>query len=102
MKEKAQIYEIMITDSVMDMVHGNTRSIKELYIPKHNITFNCEKSGNWHCFKTPDTRYAYNDEARLIEEIDIDEKIVKNILSYIKQRKNMEKVKDWFCKRYNS
>ena len=37
---RAYIYDITITDSVMDMIHGHSYDIKELYIPTLHIVAN--------------------------------------------------------------
>ena len=58
---KAEVWEIYISDGVMDLVHGFSRPITEVYIPRYHISFNLVDD-IVHVFRTYDGRYA-NKEA---------------------------------------
>ena len=47
----ADIYVLEVCDNALDLVHGFSREITEIYIPNKKIAFN-EDGGSYHCFTT--------------------------------------------------
>ena len=62
----AEIYELIVSDSVIDMVHNVGYSIVELYIPNKKIAFN-EANDSFHCFITKKDRYKDAVKVGIIE-----------------------------------
>lgn len=89
---KAKLYRLGICDSVLDLSHGFTREIREIYIPELNICFNSENNST-HCFESGCNRYKEN--SKLIKNIEIPEDIAKILKNYIKSQKKLNKVVSW-------
>ena len=105
---KVELWSIEICDSVMDMVHGNTYSIQEFYIPKYNITFNCITGKGTHIFDTPKSRYAPRSEERAggggrdpekLKELTMPDSFARELRNYVDNTQDIEeKVKDFVSK----
>lgn len=54
---KAEAWELYVSGGVMDLVHGFSRPITEVYIPHYRISFNLVDDVV-HVFRTYDGRYA--------------------------------------------
>ena len=67
---RAYIYDITIVDSVMDMIHGGSYSIKELYIPALHIIANM--GGNSSQIQVFSDYGSRKKDGKNIKAIDID------------------------------
>ena len=104
MKEiKAELWSIKICDGVLDMVHSNFRYIKEFYIPKYNVTFNCEND-IVHIFRPDKQRYSCDEtktnNSQKIEDLTVSESLCELLADYLRIKENTEtKVKNFIEKR---
>jgi hypothetical protein len=87
-KIKAEIWQVKICDSGVDIVHNNYRIIKELYIPSEGISCNLADE-NLHCFIDETDRYGRSKENTLIKKIDISPIFVKKAKEYIKTQQEL-------------
>ena len=46
---KAEIWKLKCVESAMDMIHGHTIDVVELYIPELNISFNSKENLVYLC-----------------------------------------------------
>lgn len=86
---KAEKWSISIVDSVMDMIHGNKRSITEFYIPEFNISFNMEGE-TLHVFHTYKDRYkttSTGEKPKKIKNLTVSEDFAKNLVEYLDLKK---------------
>lgn len=87
---KAILYDISISNGVMDYVHGVSVSIKEIFIPKINVCFNFENGFN--CFESDCQR-----NSKIIENIELSLILVEKIKEHIKIKKELNKSAfDWY------
>jgi hypothetical protein len=83
---KAEIWEIRICNSVLDMTHGWYQKIREIHIPSEEISLNIANDA-LNCFKTTvSLRYSHETQAILIGNIDIPSELVKEVKKYIELR----------------
>ncbi|MDG6918399.1 MAG: hypothetical protein JRN62_03080 [Nitrososphaerota archaeon] len=94
----ATVYQIVISDSVMDSLHGINRDIAELYIPAYKVAFNIAAGGRLTVIRDVDpARYrramvlkrlkAYPGLVNLLMAyLDAEDKIVKNYGTALKVR----------------
>ena len=77
---KAEIWEVKICGSALDMVHNNYQTIIELYITSEKISCNLANEC-LHCFETYDGRYKGN---KLVKETTVPLIFVRKAKEYIK------------------
>jgi len=76
---KAILYEVIVSESAIDSVHGFTYKINEIHIPKLNISINHK-----FIFKTNKGRYKNN---KKIGEIDINQITANIFLIFLQNQK---------------
>lgn len=81
-KIKAEIWQLDVCNSVMDVIHRNTQRIIELYIPSQNISCNIAND-TLHCFIPSPTRYGLKPVTKKLKSITVSESLVSNLLEYI-------------------
>jgi len=88
---KAELWEINICGSAIDMVHGAYQTIQELYIPSKKIS--CNIANNYaHCFKTDKGRYFSKEtSSKKIAMLDLPEKFVDFLEIQIKSQGAIKK-----------
>jgi len=92
MKEKeikAEIWEIQICGSAVEMVHNAYQTITEIFIPSEEISCNLA-DGCLHCFKTYDGRYKNNGENILVKETTVPLIFVRKAKEYIKIQEELK------------
>lgn len=94
----AEVWEVKVSDSVLDSIHGFRRAIKEFHIPKENISFNIVND-KVHVFNTPEDRYRNygtegeqnnGDIALNLGSVHLDPAFVKFLANYVKGEKELE------------
>ena len=94
---KAQLWSINVCGSVMEMSHGFSRNILEVYIPSVNISVNVSNvnvsNKEVNFFRTYEGRYHRGDimQATLIREIDFPDNLVETIEAQLKSKEKFEK-----------
>ena len=83
---KAELWELNICDSVLDLIHGHTRKIKELYIPSISTAINYADN-TLHCFKTQNVRYGVN--GGKIKNVKLPDYIENLIQEYFNTKNNI-------------
>lgn len=84
-KANAEIREIKIVMSQMDLIHNNYRTITEFYIPKDKISFNLV-DGDLHVFHTEDYRYADCKTVVLERDVYLSPSFVKMLKEYLDKK----------------
>ena len=79
---KAQLWEIKICSGPLEMAHGFSQKILEVYIPFFKISLNIEKD-KINCFSTYEGRYSDKKGATLVKIFDFPDYIVDALLIYI-------------------
>ena len=87
-KIKAEMWELNVSDSVLDSVHGFGRSIKEFYIPENDIAFNIDGiNKKVNVFKLE--RAGRYDKATKIEDIELSKPFVDMMEKYLEMKSNI-------------
>jgi len=106
---KAKFYKIVITDSMMDAIHGFSHSIEEVFIPDLNISINItgdDDSKAVTIFRTYPGRYegaknslidAQTKPAKLIGRFEIEDDFAHELDDYLNRKDSIEKkvIKWW-------
>ena len=82
-KIKAEIWEIKICGSALDMVHNNYITIAELYIPSEKISVNLAEEC-LHCFASDPERYGKLCKGKLMKSTVVSSEFVERLKKYIK------------------
>jgi hypothetical protein len=99
---KAEIWEIQICGSAVEMVHGNYQTITELYIPSEKIGCNLANK-HLHCFAVDHDRYSKIGKGKLIKLVTIPLEFVERLKKYIKlQGKIIRTLDDTLADHYQS
>ena len=85
---KAEIWEIKICGSALEMVHNAYQTIKEIYIPSEGIS--CNLADRYlHCF-IDNGRYSRSKEDKLIKSITLPLIFVEKAKQYIKLQEALQ------------
>ena len=57
---EAELWNVFICDGIMSMIHGSYESLREYYIPKHDISFNIHHE-KLNVFRPHKGRYAVSE-----------------------------------------
>jgi len=79
---KAQLWKIKICSGPLEMVHGFSQKILEVYIPSFNISLNIAED-KINCFSTYEGRYSGNKGSTLVKTFDFPDYIVDALLLHI-------------------
>lgn len=104
---KAVLYELTITDSMMDALHGGYYRIKEIFIPEINVHINQE--GVWESNKE---RYKHENHRTgksfgrsanplKIKDIELEDDLKEKLLLIVKARKDSKAISEYFKPFYN-
>ena len=75
---KAILYDVSISESVMDYLHGEFQNIREIYIPEANIMVN---KRNVQLLKSKN-RYSDGPSVKKIKDVEIVDDLVKQLLIF--------------------
>ena len=75
---KAILYDVRISESVMDYLHGEFQNIREIYIPEANIMVN---KRNVQLLKSKN-RYSDGPSVKKIKDVEIVDDLVKQLLIF--------------------
>ena len=79
---KAQLWKIKICSGPLEMVHGFSQKILDVYIPSFNISLNIAED-KINCFSTYEGRYSGNKGSTLVKTFDFPDYIVDALLLHI-------------------
>lgn len=87
-KPNAEMWSIKITESVLAMVHGDYQTIREFYIPEHDITFNVVNDqvnvfSVKEATRSRSARYYGNPDAEKMGDVYFEPKFVKFLVDYV-------------------
>ena len=75
---KAILYDVRISENVMDYLHGEFQNIREIYIPEANIMVN---KRNVQLLKSKN-RYSDGPSVKKIKDVEIVDDLVKQLLIF--------------------
>ena len=97
---KAEVWEITVTGSALEWVHGSRTNIKELFIPEIGAAFNTgdnsSSTDKIYCFSTDSSRYGDGTQCNKIGEIELAEDFTDAINDYILAKLNLRRHAKWF------
>jgi len=104
MKEEtinAEIWELKICGSAIDMVHGAYQTITELYIPSEKI--GCNLADEYlHCFVVNPERYGKIGKGKIIKSLTIPSEFVERLKKSIKLQGKITRTLDDILANYDS
>jgi len=86
-KTNAELWNLRISDSVIDFVHGGSRTIEEIYIPEHKICLNINNE-IVNVFSSDRSRYS--ESGNKIKDVALPWSLVKKLIKYVKTKKNLQ------------
>jgi hypothetical protein len=90
---KAEIWELKIYGSAIDMIHGAYQTITELFVPSEKI--GCNLADEYlHCFLVNPERYGKIGMVKLIKSIMIPSEFVERLKKYIKLQGKIIRILD--------
>lgn len=101
----AEIWELSISNGVLEATHGISTVITEVYIPSYNIAFNLV-DGITHIFRpisedinrySPDTNEIIPSCPKKIKKIKLPSTLVEDLNTYLKLKENLnEQIKLYY------
>ena len=90
---QGELWILKVCEGILEHVHGMGRRIREVYIPKLDISFNVV-DGKINCFKSYKGRYA---KAALISSnFEVPDDVVNCVRKFIEAEEELGATKRWF------